>query len=114
MLTSFLLQHTGTSLVDYRGMNTIGQLNLRERLVSIPTAYRNYFSDLIYWPYVTSIFRPFHFGAILLLIASNSFLIIREKFWEDPILLALIVIGWLLIPLTLNFVVVLAYEANIH
>ena len=109
-VTLFLIQLNGTTLSTYQGMDTIGQLNLRERLAAVPAAWKRFCLSFLRWPYLTPIFRLLHFAVLPLLAASNLFLAVREKLWKAPGRLALLVFGWLLIPLTLNFVEVLAYQ----
>lgn len=114
LATVLLLQWNDAVLVTYRGMNTIGQLNLTERLAAVPTAWKGYISSLLRWPYAVPLLRPLHFGVILLLAVANIFLIVRESLWKAPGRLTLLVLGWLLTPLAMNFADVLAYEQISH
>ncbi|MBQ6206600.1 MAG: glucosyltransferase domain-containing protein [Oscillospiraceae bacterium] len=115
---------SGSELLPYQGMDSIGRLDFMERLSAIPRAYQIF--DFFLAPIRLLRAKGFeNNGRFLcsalitcavaaLALGAGLFLLIRRKIYRDVFRLAAILIGHLLIPLALNCIVILAHASHQH
>lgn len=113
-IQKILMSYYNVSLTSYMGMDTIGRLDMKARLAAIPKAYKIFLSYFTEYPYITSFWRLFQWGSVLIASISLLRILIVKKLYQNLIRTVLIAAGCLLIPLALDFVAVLAYSASVH
>lgn len=114
LIQNALLKAKGVELTDYQGMDSIGSLDVMDRLRAIPKAYAFFFNDFKKWPYIADWFQVFQWGLFLMGGVALAYLIVRKKLYREPLRLLVLASGVALLPLVLNFVMVMAYTARIH
>jgi len=116
MIENLLLLHYGLSLASstYQGMNTISSPDWNAMLSAIPNAYKGFIDRYLHWPFILPVFRLLQFAMPLFFGGSLIYLTVLNKLYREPLRLFLGILGVLMLPLSLNFVGVLAYKAGIH
>lgn len=114
ILTNAILRLTGTALPNYQGMDTMASVSLSERLAAIPDAYRYAISLFKKWPFPHEPFRIAQAGVVILSGLAFLFVAVSSGLLKQPVRLVLAVFGVLLLPLSVGFICVLAYNASIH
>lgn len=115
VLTKIICHITGTSLLDYKGINKMGSLPPLEQI--FPLIKRTYY-DFFAFFLGKKFLHPFKYGLIgqIVLCGINIFLafyiIFKEKIYKRKLSFILLLILTLLIPLGFNAVDFMAYESE--
>lgn len=102
------------SLTSYQGISSVGLFNLKSFLLRIPMAYKIFIQQMITTPYNTEFYQEVQLLFFAIAFGLMIYLVIEKKLYQEPWRMGFFIIEISLIPLALNFIIVLATDANIH
>ncbi len=109
-----LLNIHHVSLSEYQGLQGISLTNLGAFFLKIPQAYKDFLKYFIKPSYLHGFAAFLCQGLFMLFPALLCALIVVKKIYRNIPRLILTIIGFLLIPLGLNFITVLVIDGSIH
>ena len=109
-----LLAVKSVELLSYQGFSSISLLNLKGFLAQIPLAYKNFLKYFIKSAYSTKLYQIAQIFFLALGCIAALLLIVYNKLYKDTGRIALLFLGALLLPLALNFITILAADAQVH
>lgn len=114
IVLNILLFVTGTSLVGYQGLDRMSFANLSAFFQQIPLAYLLFGKHLLDPAYLAQAFRLVQMVFVAFFALLALYLVVARKLYREPLRLVLLVAGFVLIPLALNFVTVISIGAEVH
>lgn len=110
------LRITGTELLSYSGIDSMTDVDLKEILHRVGTAYRHFFSfrNEPLFLAVHRVFPAFLAAGTALSFLSALYLALRRKLWRSPLTLAVLLVLLAVLPLASDLVYVMAGEASVH
>ena len=114
LIVRLLLSYYQLSLTSYNGMEAMGSIHLGAMLSAIPDVYRDFIQRYIQWPYSSGVFRLAQIGFLFLFSGSLLYLTFVKKLYREPLRAFLGVAGVLMLPLALEFILILAYDSIIY
>lgn len=109
-----LLKVTGTTLSSYQGLDSITSLSPGKLLAQIPAAYKNFVRYFTSASFRGGLAQAALDVFLLLGLGALIYLAVVRRVYRQPLRLALVAAGLLLLPLALNFITVLSMGADVH
>ena len=109
-----LLKVNGESLTSYQGIDSMSLTNMEGFLSQIPKTYQDFIQYFRTSPYSTKFYQTVQVLFCALSFAALCYLAVIEKIYRDPLRLALLLAGCLLLPMALNFITILSAGGWVH